>query len=121
MEKQRTDYINVEEYSRNEERELLGFSISDIESYESWKSIYQSLLDRGLKGVKLIISNAHKGEAKAIKECFTELHGNDAKYTLCETLFIDCLKRIQKLFDCNSSYYSNCKYRTCSLNEKGSC
>ncbi len=53
------------------ERELLGFSISDSESYDSWKSIYQSLLDRGLEGVKLVISDAHKGEAKAIKECFT--------------------------------------------------
>ena len=53
------------------ERELLGFSISDIESYDSWKSIYQSLLDRGLDGVKLVVSDAHKGESKAIKECFT--------------------------------------------------
>lgn len=53
------------------ERELLGFSISDIESNDSWKSIYQSLLDRGLEGIRLVISDEHKGESKAVKECFT--------------------------------------------------
>lgn len=52
------------------EREVLGFSIKDHESYDSWKTLYQSLLERGLNGVKLVISDAHKGEVQAIKECF---------------------------------------------------
>lgn len=31
----------------------------------------QSLLDRNLEGIKLVISEAHKGESNTIKECFT--------------------------------------------------
>lgn len=53
------------------QRELLSFCIRDSESYESWKSIYTELKERGLTGVKLIISDSHQGEVKAIKECFT--------------------------------------------------
>lgn len=52
------------------ERELLTFSINDSESYVSWKSAYISLTERGLRGVKLVISDSHNGEIKAIKECF---------------------------------------------------
>lgn len=52
------------------EREVLGFSIEDSESYDSWKSIYTSLAKRGLRGIKLVISDAHKGEVQAVKECF---------------------------------------------------
>ena len=52
------------------EREILGFSIDNSESYDSWKTLYNSLIKRGLKGVKMITSDAHKGEVQAIKECF---------------------------------------------------
>ncbi|CAM3762042.1 IS256 family transposase [Erysipelothrix urinaevulpis] len=52
------------------ERELLSFSVSDTESYETWKQLYLSLIDRGLKGLKLVISDAHKGEVAAIREVF---------------------------------------------------
>lgn len=53
------------------ERELLSFSLSDSESYETWKSLYEQLLTRGLTGLKLVISDAHKGEVRAIKETFS--------------------------------------------------
>jgi len=52
------------------EREVLGFRIEDSECYDSWKAMYESLAQRGLKGVKLVISDAHKGEVQAVKECF---------------------------------------------------
>lgn len=52
------------------ERELLNFSISENESYETWKRLYEQCLDRGLTGLKLVISDAHKGEVRAIKETF---------------------------------------------------
>ena len=52
------------------ERELLNFSISESESYETWKRLYEQCLDRGLTGLKLVISDAHKGEVRAIKETF---------------------------------------------------
>lgn len=52
------------------ERELLSFSIQDNESYESWKHLYSELIERGLEGLKLVISDAHIGEVRAIKESF---------------------------------------------------
>ena len=52
------------------ERELLSFSVSDTESYDSWKQLYTSLIDRGLTGLKLVISDAHKGEVTAIRDVF---------------------------------------------------
>jgi transposase-like protein len=36
-----------------------------------WKAFLQSLVDRGLSGVKLVISDAHAGLKKAISEVFT--------------------------------------------------
>ncbi len=53
------------------ERELLNFSISDSETYETWKNLYEQLIQRGLSGLKLVISDAHKGEVRAIKESFS--------------------------------------------------
>lgn len=52
------------------EREVLSFTIKGVESYESWKEIYTFLQSRGLSDVKLVISDSHKREVKAIKECF---------------------------------------------------
>ena len=52
------------------ERELLSFSVSDTESYETWKGLYKNLIERDLTGLKLVISDTHKGEVAAIREVF---------------------------------------------------
>lgn len=49
-------------------RELIGIEIVDTESFESWSMFFRKLLERGLKGVKLVISDAHAGLTKAIAE-----------------------------------------------------
>lgn len=49
-------------------RELIGLEIVDTESCESWSWFFRKLLERGLKGVKLVISDAHAGLKKAISE-----------------------------------------------------
>ena len=43
-------------------REVLGFRIGNTESFDSWKAIYEELIQRGLKGVKMVTSDAHKGK-----------------------------------------------------------
>jgi len=43
------------------ERQVLGASISLSEHEEHWKSFLKSLKDRGMNGVKLVISDAHAG------------------------------------------------------------
>jgi transposase-like protein len=51
-------------------RELLEWRIGDSESEQHWGELFASLKDRGLKGVKLIVSDAHSGIRSAIKRHF---------------------------------------------------
>jgi len=39
-----------------EDRGVLGFSVGAAESYEFWLEFLRSLVGRGLKGVRLVIS-----------------------------------------------------------------
>ena len=48
------------------EREVLGFAVGLSEHEAFWKAFLRSLVARGLKGVKLAISDAHEGLKAAI-------------------------------------------------------
>lgn len=73
-------------------RNVLGFSLHETESLESWKTLYEKLIERGLKGVKLVISDAHKGEVEAIKQCFV-----GASWQRCQVHFTrNILDRLSK-------------------------
>ena len=48
-------------------RELLGLKVGDSESEGFWSEFLASLKERGLTGVKLVISDAHVGLTKAIR------------------------------------------------------
>jgi transposase-like protein len=50
------------------EREVLGFDVGPAETYEFWVSFLRELVSRGLKGVKLVISDAHGGLKRAVEE-----------------------------------------------------
>ena len=49
-------------------REVLGFDVVPTESEESWTAFFKSLKERGLTGVKLVISDAHKGLTAAVRK-----------------------------------------------------
>ena len=51
-------------------RELIGVEIFNTESCESWSTFFRSLLERGLSGVRLVVSDAHAGLVKAIDTVF---------------------------------------------------
>jgi putative transposase len=55
-------------YGVNEhgEREVLGVDVAASEMEQSWKSFLEDLVRRGLRGVKLVISDAHSGLRAAI-------------------------------------------------------
>lgn len=57
--------------TENGDREILGFMLTEGESYDTWAAFFNSLLSRGLSGLKMVITDAHAGEIKAIKSCFT--------------------------------------------------
>ena len=51
-------------------REVLGCDVGDSESEAFWQQFLASLKDRGLRGVRLVISDAHRGLAAAAERWF---------------------------------------------------
>ena len=51
-------------------REVLGLDVGDSENEPFWREFLGDLVDRGLGGVRLVISDAHAGLVKAIRRCF---------------------------------------------------
>ena len=51
-------------------RHVLGVSVVDTESYDSWLSFLRSVRARGVRGVRLVTSDAHEGLRRAIQETF---------------------------------------------------
>lgn len=49
-------------------REVLGFDVIAAETEESWTEFLKSLKERGLHGVKLVISDAHTGLKNAVRK-----------------------------------------------------
>jgi hypothetical protein len=54
-----------------EEDKVLGVDIGDSEDETFWTRFLRSLRDRGLGGVRLVISDAHAGLTASIRKCFT--------------------------------------------------
>jgi putative transposase len=50
-------------------REVLGMRLGHAETEEFWTEFLRSLLDHGLKGVQLVVSDSHAGLRKAIDKC----------------------------------------------------
>lgn len=51
-------------------RHILDWAVADSESEDTWGQLFKSLKDRGLKGLKLVTSDAHKGIQAAISRYF---------------------------------------------------
>lgn len=54
----------------NGRREILDWCIADSESEDTWSTLFRRLKARGLSGVELIVSDAHKGIQAAIAKEF---------------------------------------------------
>lgn len=54
----------------NGQRSVLGVSVSLSEAEVHWRSFLKTLIDRGLRGVQLIVSDDHSGLKQARKACF---------------------------------------------------
>jgi putative transposase len=50
-------------------REVIGMRLGHAETFEFWSEFLRSVLDRGLRGVQLVISDSHSGLKKAIEHC----------------------------------------------------
>jgi transposase-like protein len=47
---------------------VLGLDVIPAESEEGWTQFFKSLKERGLKGVRLVISDAHTGLIAAVRK-----------------------------------------------------
>ena len=56
--------------SETGEREVLGLEVCESEDHAFWKKFLEDLRERGLSGVKLVCSDAHRGLVRAISEVF---------------------------------------------------
>lgn len=50
-------------------KEVLGMKLGHAETEEFWTEFLRGILDRGLRGVKLVVSDSHAGLKKAIAKC----------------------------------------------------
>jgi putative transposase len=69
-------------------REILGARIADGEDELFWSGFFQDLMDRGLSGVKLVISDGHKGIQKAVEKPFL-----GASWQMCQVHFMRAVLR----------------------------
>ena len=53
-------------------REVIGFDVFDAEENYSWKTFLTGLKERGLKDVRMVISDSHKSIRKSVAEVYPE-------------------------------------------------
>jgi putative transposase len=64
-------------------REILGLDVGDSEDEVFWRAFLATLKDRGLSGVRLVISDQHAGLVAALRRCF-----QGASHQRCRVHFI---------------------------------
>src|SRR5512137_306349 len=73
-------------------REILSAAVDDSEDESCWEDLFEDLKARGLSGVKLVISDGHKGIQKAVEKNFV-----GASWQMCNVHFMRAvLKNISK-------------------------
>jgi len=63
-------------------REILGAKIADSEDEGFWSGLFDELKEKGLEGVKLVVSDGHKGIQSAIQSAFL-----GAAWQMCQVHF----------------------------------
>ena len=73
-------------------REILGVRLADSEASLFWQDLFEDLKERGLRGVKLVVSDGHKGIQKAVAESFI-----GSSWQMCHVHLIrQVLKKVPK-------------------------
>ena len=77
-------------------REILGLSVSLSEGEMHWRSFLESLVSRGLNGIKLIISDAHSGLKAALRAVFPSVPWQRCQFHLQQNAQAYVTKRDRK-------------------------
>ena len=76
-------------------REVLGFDMGPSEDAEFWTSFLRSLVQRGLRGVKLVISDAHVGLRQAIQTVLQNASWQRCRVHLARNILVHVSKGAQ--------------------------
>lgn len=77
-------------------RQLLGITIGPRESEESWAELLEQLVARGLRGVKLVVADAHAGLAAAVRHKLPEARLQRCVVHLARNAFAKAPRRLWK-------------------------
>lgn len=91
-------------------REIIGFDVYDNESNETWRSFLESLKNRGLDGLQMITSDAHRGILYAISKVYPEVPWQRCQTHFSRNIIEHAPKKYQKaihaeltdLYHCNT-------------------
>ena len=74
-------------------KEVIGFEVYDSEKSNTWKDFFSRLKNRGLRGVDIVVSDAHAGLVEAIKECFAGSSWQRCQAHFTRNIIDKCPKR----------------------------
>lgn len=90
-------------------KEVIGFEPFQSESKSTWKEFLSSLKARGLKGVKMITSDAHEGILYAISRVFPEVPWQRCQYHFIRNILESAPKKYQQGLRSELQEMFNCK------------
>lgn len=90
-------------------REIIGFGIYDRESKDTWNDFLKSLKARGLRGVRVITSDAHEGIIYAICRQFPEVPWQRCQFHFTRNITQKAPAKYQKGLAAELQEMFNCK------------
>ena len=77
-------------------RRLLAVTVGPQESEDTWSELLSQLIDRGLHGVRLVISDEHKGLINAVRKLLPEVPRQRCVVHFMRNVWKKAPKRLQK-------------------------
>ena len=112
----------------NGTREILGVSCSLSEATIHWRKFLENLLSRGMKGLKLIISDDHSGLKGALKavlpsapwqRCIFHLAQNAQQYSPTQTMRSEIVQAVRDIYSSISREEAEMRMRSVCEEFKG--
>ena len=89
-------------------RDIIGFGSYPNESKETWMDFLSSLKERGLKGLKLVTSDAHEGIRHALSRIFPEVPWQRCQFHFMRNILTNVPKKYQEGLRCELQEMFNC-------------
>ena len=81
--------------NENGKREILGFDLYDCENKDNWYDFLMRLQSRGLKGLKMITSDAHEGILHGIRRVFPQVPWQRCQFHFIKNIVEKAPKKYQ--------------------------